>query len=169
MAKLSIIAWEICVIAHFAGNIRSQFLDYVSTKMVKRHADFQYYPTHYPSDEEDVPTKPPPPAATTTHKHVQFNSDGNRTSYLPSLASPSKALPPPIELDYEWFTEPAPNFDSHPFVDPAYQHELDLMDPDLPKRKRSKSVCHSHCELIQLAHPRPLTIGPPFLELDSRR
>ncbi|KAF7980678.1 hypothetical protein HWV62_37111 [Athelia sp. TMB] len=100
----------------------------------------QFYPTSYPSDEEDnTPTLRP--TNTAYHRHIHFNTVGTgaRNTYIPSAPSPSKRPASDSPEPPEWNTDPLPNIDSHPYIDPAYQHELDLMDCELPKRKRTKS------------------------------
>ncbi|KAF7970355.1 hypothetical protein HWV62_24332 [Athelia sp. TMB] len=117
---------------------------YVLRKMPrgsKRPPDFQFYPTAYPSDKEDGSSIVPPALPDAAHhKHVHFHHESGQTqtSYISSLASPSKQREISPEAQTIWNTEPLPNFETHPYVDPAYQHELDLQD-ELSKRKRTKS------------------------------
>ncbi|KAF7970361.1 hypothetical protein HWV62_24272 [Athelia sp. TMB] len=103
----------------------------------KLKPDFQYYVTQYPSDDESTHAAPP---ANTHNRHVHLNTGdgGTRNLYIPSVASPSKRAHSPSP-EPQWNTDPLPNFDSHPYLDPAYQHEMDLKDGSLPKRKRTKS------------------------------
>ncbi|KAF7974583.1 hypothetical protein HWV62_11966, partial [Athelia sp. TMB] len=118
-------------------------------RRVKGHAAFQFYPTNYPSDDEDVPTTPSTPLepATTQSRHAHFNSQGqgrghgSRNAYITTPASPSKGQSPSPPRETVWITEPLPDFQSHPFMDPEYQHALDLMECDMPnvKRDRTKS------------------------------
>ncbi|KAF7966740.1 hypothetical protein HWV62_37241 [Athelia sp. TMB] len=121
---------------------------------------FQFYPTSYPSDDED-----PPAPSVARHKHIWFNNDGQVSehhSYLASAVSPAKPNPFPEPDATQWNSEHIPDIISHPYIDPAYQHELDLMNPDLPKRKRTKAkwngVFFDHLTLrslglrVQLGH-----------------
>ncbi|KAF7982026.1 hypothetical protein HWV62_30278 [Athelia sp. TMB] len=108
---------------------------------VQKPAPSRFYVTRYPSDDEDnTRATTPPPPETTHHRHVHLNTGdgGSRNLYVPSVASPQKRPRSPSP-QHQWNTEPLPDVHSHPFIDPAYQHEMDLKDCDLPKRKRTKS------------------------------
>lgn len=126
---------------------------------------FQFYPTSYPSDDED-----PPAPSVARHKHIRFNNDGQVSehhSYLASAASPAKPNPFPEPDATQWNSEHIPDIISHPYIDPAYQHELDLMNPDLPKRKRTKSVSRfvqNQCVHILICLP---TTGHSASQLDT--
>ncbi|KAF7968772.1 hypothetical protein HWV62_29344 [Athelia sp. TMB] len=119
----------------------------------KRRPGFQFYVTSYPSDEEEdsaAPTsttaayrttQPSNKAPTTQHRHVRFNNKGHgaQTTYISTPASPSKERSLSPGPTPQWNTVPLPNFTTHPFLDPAYVHELDMMDTEGAKRNRTKS------------------------------
>lgn len=108
----------------------------------------------YPSDDEDdgQPIHPHRPIKTIGQKHVQLNSNRvkgaartSRNVYLPSVASPPAAptLPHRSEHESSWNMEPPPPsdlFELYPFADPSYQHAMDIMDPEVVPRRRTKSV-----------------------------
>jgi hypothetical protein len=100
------------------------------------------------ADSGDGP--PPLPDVRLRHTHVNLDAAGpsrSRTSHIPAPASPSKHAGPSFNSDnddYNWNTEPAPpelTVENYPFIDPAYRHYLDLMEPSLPRRKRTVEVC----------------------------
>lgn len=130
----------------------------------RMNAPFTYFSTpDYPSNGED---NGPPPLDTVApvkpdnivgQRHVRLNhiaasrTNRSRNIYLPSTASPLAPLVPhvPHRSDHEsnWSMEPPPpvnNFyELYPFADPSYQHAMDIMDPEVIPRKRTKSVSYS--------------------------
>jgi hypothetical protein len=77
-------------------------------------------------------------------KHTRFDleesgTSSSRTTYIPAPASPTKSAPP-IDDDFTWNDQPPPlelNIAEYPFLDPAYQHFLDINEPGPPRRKRT--------------------------------
>lgn len=104
---------------------------------------FTYFPTsHYPSDDDEEHI--------VGQRHTNLNHDGahagRRNVYIPSVASPAApAGPHRSEHESNWNTGPPDSADFlelYPFADPAYQHSLDVMDPEVAPRRRTKSVRH---------------------------
>jgi len=88
-------------------------------------------------------TDEPQPLPDIRLRHTQLNLDSagpstSRTSYIPAPASPKKRAGPSVNDNYDnynWNPEPAPpeiNLENYPFLDPAYQHHLDLWEPGPP-------------------------------------
>lgn len=117
----------------------------------KKSTSFTFFAaTDYPSDDEDAGlssqvTRPKPVG----QRHSQVNNNsipGNACQrcnvYMPSVPSPAKPAPPHrSESDSNWNTEPIIDFyELYPFADPSYQHAMDIMDPDVVPRRRTKSV-----------------------------
>ena len=77
-------------------------------------------------------------------KHTRFDleesgASSSRTTYISAPASPTKSAPPVYD-DFTWNDEPPPlelNIANYPFLDPAYQHFLDINEPGPPRRKRT--------------------------------
>lgn len=116
---------------------------------------FTYFTTpQYPSDDEDNDLPPPlapVPPTLVGQRHVQFNNQntGNaprraRNVYLPSIPSPPAPTAPHRSEDASsWNMDPPPPsdlYELYPFADPSYQHALDMMDPEVVPRRRTKSV-----------------------------
>jgi hypothetical protein len=104
----------------------------------------------------------PSPDIRLRHTHINLDSAGHstsRTSYISAPASPSKRAGTSVDDTYDsynWNPEPPPpeiNIENYPFLDPAYQHYLDLMEPGPPPR-RKRTV-----EVIFLCPPPPTRIG----------
>jgi hypothetical protein len=97
-------------------------------------------------DDDDVPA--PARDIRMRHTHLNLHESGgssSRTSFIPAPASPAKqSVQPSYEDDFNWNDEPAPleiNTTNYPFLDPAYQHFLDINEPGPPRRKRTTEVC----------------------------
>lgn len=143
-------------------------------------APFTYFSTpQYPSDDEDntppplAPVAPTHPGNVVGQRHVLLNhTGGSRNVYLPSIASPAAASHVLHRSDHEsnWNMEPpAPVIDFYelyPFADPSYQHAMDIMDPEVVPRRRTKSVsyfCGPRCNSKAHASLK----GSPLAQLDS--
>jgi len=95
------------------------------------------------SDEDDFVAAPLALPTANTYKHTRFNlhKAGLETS-VAGPSSPEKARPEPWH-DIIWNEDPPPlkiNTTNYAFLDPAYVHQLDTMDLDPTKRKRTASV-----------------------------
>lgn len=95
----------------------------------------------------------------------------SRTTYISAPASPSKRTEPSFDDNYDnynWNPEPPPpeiNIENYPFLDPAYQHHLDLMEPGPLRCKRTVEViflCHTAHALANGCK----TTGRPALEME---
>lgn len=121
----------------------------------RKSSAFTFYSSQrYPSDDEgdDPPIPHTEPINILGQRHVDLNSNRvygvprkARNVYLPSVASPAAAPTLPHRSDHEssWNTEPPPPsdfYELYPFADPSYQHSLDMMDPEVAPRRRTKSV-----------------------------
>jgi hypothetical protein len=105
------------------------------------------------SDEDDFVAAPLALPTANTYKHTRFNlhkagletsvaGPSSRTTYVAGPSSPEKARPEPRH-DIVWNKDPPPleiNTTNYAFLDPAYVHQLDTMDLDPTKRKRTASV-----------------------------
>jgi hypothetical protein len=113
----------------------------------KRRAPLSFDWTAVPDNVDEPPTLPD---IRLRHTHMNLDSTGptkSRTSYISAPASPSKRAEPSIDDTYDnynWNPEPAPpeiTIENYPFLDPAYQHYLDLQEPGPPpRRKRTTEV-----------------------------
>lgn len=134
---------------------------------------FTYFPTpQYPSDYKNdtlprlAPISHTKPTNLVGQRHICFSKEsadtGHCNVYMPSIPSSSApVLPHPSEHQSNWNTDPPPSdnfYELYPFADPSYQHSLDVMDPDVAPRRRTKSV--SHYVLLML-------IGPSSSQLDA--
>lgn len=129
----------------------------------QKHAGFTFFDTsQYPSDDENtdlLPGLPPVPQLKPVHligqKHSQFSNSQSssnnenpadtrrrRNVYMPSVPSPAApALLHRSEHESNWNTEPQIDFfELYPFADASYQHAMDVMDPEVVPRRRTKSV-----------------------------
>ena len=116
------------------------------------------------SSDEDAPPQVP---ANTALRHIHFNnSSGNssnnaRTTYIADGASPNKApatrpLSPGPDV---WNSESAPpeiNEVNYPWLDPAYQHQMDLESHSYQVRPKQRTRTAAVSDL-QLQHPYILT------------
>jgi len=81
------------------------------------------------------------------HKQLDLDESGPssyKTTYISAPASPVKGASV-IHDDFDWNDEPAPievNINNYPFLDPAYEHFLDINEPGPPRRKRTTEACH---------------------------
>jgi hypothetical protein len=118
----------------------------MATRSRKRRAplSFDWTPV---ADSADEP--PPLPDVRLRHTHVNLDAAGpsrSRTSYISAPASPSKRAGSSFDDghdNYNWNPDPAPpeiTVENYPFLDPAYQHHLDLKEPGPPRRKRTAEV-----------------------------
>jgi len=79
------------------------------------------------------------------HTRVDLDESGrssSTTSFIPAPASPAKKTRTRYD-DFDWNNEPAPlelNTANYPFLDPAYQHFLDVNEPGPPRCKRTTEV-----------------------------
>lgn len=118
----------------------------------RKGSAFTFHSTQrYPSDDENNDPPIPHTGPTLGQRHVELNSnrvDGAprkpRNVYLPTAASPgASTLPHRSDHESSWNMEPPPPsdlFELYPFADPSYQHALDVMDPEVVPRRRTKSV-----------------------------
>lgn len=147
---------------------------YLVTMPPRKTPAFTFYSTQsYPSDDEDddPPIPHVGPATILGQRHVELNSNRAegaprrpRNVYLQSAASPAPpTLPRRSDHESSWNTEPPPPsdlFELYPFADPSYQHALDIMDPEVVPRRRTKSV--SICCYLTVTMDSRLTLtGPP--------
>jgi hypothetical protein len=112
----------------------------------RRGARLNFHPMGcVPSDEEDADDTPQ--TTLTSLRHSRFNMHphkglpGSRNSYLTGIASPEKvALPSQAPIWNE--DPPLPEIDEtfYPWLDPAYVHQRDTMDPEPATRRRTESV-----------------------------
>jgi len=110
----------------------------------KRRArkSFDWHPV--PEDGEE-----PASAPDIRIKHTRLDLDesggsSSKTTYISAPASPTKKSLPFYD-DFNWNDEPAPlelNTTNYPFLDPAYQHFLDINEPGPPRRKRTTEVIY---------------------------
>jgi hypothetical protein len=123
----------------------------------RAHPSFEWQ--HVLEEGED-----PRPGPNIRIKHTRFDLDesgpsSSRTTYLSAPASPTK-LAPPIYDNFNWNDNPAPpelNIKNYPFLDPAYQHFLDINEPGPPRRKRTTEV--SHCNKYLSPRHNGLSLG----------
>lgn len=111
----------------------------------------------YPSDDEDedslaglsaqvsVPQPVGQRHSQVNHNNVSGDARRRRNVYMPSVPSPAAPAPPHrSEHNSNWNTEPLVDFyELYPFADPSYQHAMDVMDPEVAPRRRTKSVSNS--------------------------
>src|ERR1700734_72656 len=130
-----------------AVSLRSnQHVQYMSGKR-RGVTRLQFHPMgSVPSDEEDA--DPSPRALLASFKHARLNRHeheglpGTRNSYVTGVASPKKVAVPSHSIPV-WNEEPPlPEIDeeTHPWLDPAYVHQLDTMDLEPAKRRRTDGV-----------------------------
>jgi hypothetical protein len=105
----------------------------------RARASFDWQPV--PDDGDSAP------APDIRIKHTRFDLDesgasSSKTTYVLAPASPTKKGPMIFD-DYNWNDELAPlelNTTNYPFLDPAYEHFLDINEPGPPRRKRTTEV-----------------------------
>jgi hypothetical protein len=110
------------------------------TRKRRAPASFDWTPVLDDSDEDQ-----PLPDIRIRHTRVELDESGrssSTTSFIPAAASPAKNRRAQYD-DIDWNNEPAPlelNTANYPFLDPAYQHFLDVNEPGPPRRKRTTEV-----------------------------
>jgi hypothetical protein len=106
----------------------------------RAHASFDWIPVLDDNEEDQLP-----PDIHIQHTRVDLDESGqssSTTSFVPAPASPAKKTRTRYD-DFDWNNEPAPlelNTTNYPFLDPAYQHFLDVNEPGPPRRKRTTEV-----------------------------
>ena len=95
-------------------------------------------------DDGEEPT--PAPGIRIPHTRLDLDESGvssRKTTYIPAPASPAKGSQPVYYDDFNWNNKPTPlepNTINDAYLDPAYQHFLDVNEPGPPRRKRTAEV-----------------------------
>ncbi len=107
----------------------------------KRRARASFDWTPVADDDEE----PPIPDIHIRHTRLDLDVSGALSSTTKFLAAPASPIKRSrhVEADFAWNDEPAPpelNATNYPFMDPAYEHFLDINEPGPPRRKRTVEV-----------------------------